>query len=95
MMNRNYQTPAKVRQRYGLFGSDIDHWADARKTNRAVAYAIFAIADSKRAPEEIWMSPTRAEFDAVTSAVEEYLIRGDLPRKPDDRYPWGAEKIKL
>jgi hypothetical protein len=83
-MNRNYNCPT------------VDtHWADSRETHMAVATAIHAISDSRRSPEAIWEAPTPAEWDNVTSAVEEYVTHGDFAAEDDGRYPWGQEVVTL
>lgn len=82
-MNRNYRTPA------------VDpEWASSRETHLAVATAIHAISDSKRSPEAIWDSPTAAEWDHVTMAVEEYVAHGDYSREADG-YTWGLERVRI
>jgi hypothetical protein len=83
-MNRNYDQPAVDPQ-----------WANSRETHPAVAMAIHAITDSTRSAEAIWESPTPAEWDHVTMAVEEYVTRGDFPAEHDGRYQWGNEAIIL
>lgn len=83
-MNRNFDLP------------QIDYqWANERETHPAVAAAIHAISDSTRSPQAIWEAPTRAEVDAVKSAVEEYLIHGDFPKEEDGIYPWGQGAIEI
>lgn len=84
-MNRNYEAATVSRH----------DWADTHETHPAVAAAIHAIADSKRDVEMIWEGPTNAELDAVTMAVEEYLICGDFAREDDGRYCWGQSCITV
>jgi len=80
-MNRNYPTPTVSPE-----------WANSRETDMAVAVAIHAISDDKRSPDEIWESPTDAEWDHVCMAVNEYVRHGDF--YPDaSGYCWGQETV--
>jgi hypothetical protein len=68
-------------------------WSNSRETHAAVAMAIHAIATSTRSPEAIWDAPTRAEWEHVEMAVENYVSNGIYPAEPDGRYQWGAETV--
>lgn len=83
-MSRNYNTPTVARE-----------WSDSRETHPAVACAIHAISDKARSPEAIWEAPTRAEWDHVCMAVEEYVSNGDFRAEPDGHYPWGMETVVI
>lgn len=84
-MNRNYEAAA------------VSHhaWVDTHETHPAVAAAIHAIASVTRDVEMIWEAPTSAEWDKVTMAVEEYLMRGDFDREDDGRYCWGQTCVEV
>lgn len=82
-MNRNYKTPTVSRE-----------WANSRGTDMAVAVAIHAIADATRTPEDIWDAPTKAEWDHVHMAVEEYVRNGDYSLDIDG-FDWGCEKVRI
>lgn len=84
MANRNYPTPTVPAS-----------WGTSRETHQAVAVAIHAISHSSRSPEAIWETPTTAEWDHVTMAVEEYVSHGDFRAEDGGRYPWGQEAIVL
>ena len=73
-MSRNYKTIEKL----AITRDELSDWADCRNTHMAVALAIHAIADDRRNPQQIWEDPTRAEWDHVTMAVEEYVTQGDF-----------------
>lgn len=90
-MATNYQTIRNIR----LDVPHLDRWASARETHIAVAAAIHAIADSRRAAETIWASPTVAERDHVHMAVDEYVRTGQIEGEPDGRYAWGAETVVM
>lgn len=64
-------------------------WALSRNTHEAVAMAIHAIADDRRPPEAIWEDPTRAEWQNITMAVENYINSGLFPVEEDGCYAWG------
>lgn len=81
-MNRNYTAPHVS-----------DDWASTRETSMAVAVAIHAIADSNRSADMIWETPTPAEWDHVTMAVEEYVTNGDFWWQP--KFFWGEESISV
>ena len=70
-------------------------WAASRETHIAVATAIHAISGPGRSAEAIWEAPTRAEWDHVCMAVENYIDAGLLPAEDDGRYPWGAEIVSV
>ena len=70
-------------------------WAAERDTDMAAATAIHAIAGGNRTPEAIWESPTPAEFDHVTMAVENYVAEGVFPADPRGRYSWGQAVIVI
>ena len=89
-MNRSYPSFREIR---GTRNPAIEQWAQSRSTHLAVATAIHAIADSRRGANEIWDSPTPAEDDHVTMAVEEYLAHGDFDPEDDGRYRWGTSSV--
>ncbi len=70
-------------------------WAESRETSAVVAMAIFAIASGNRTPEEIWEAPTPAEWDMVTSIIEQATSNGDFAADEDGEYQWGAETIRI
>lgn len=70
-------------------------WASSRETHIAVATAIHAIAGPGRTPEQVWESPTPAEWDQVHVAVENYVGAEVFAAEDDGRYPWGMEAIVL
>jgi len=82
-MSRNYTAPTVS-----------DAWANDRNTDMAVAVAIHAIADNKRTPEAIWELPTRAEWEHVAMAIEEYVREGDFEFDPSG-YCWGQETVRI
>ena len=90
-MSRNYKTIEKL----AITRDELSDWADCRNTHMAVALAIHAIADDRRNPQQIWEDPTRAEWDHVTMAVEEYVTQGDFAANDDGRYSWGEEAVTL
>lgn len=89
-MNRNYLNPREIRREY-----DVETWCATRETHPAVGYAIHAISDSSRTPNQIWEAPTNAEYEHVTMAIDEFITHGDFSAEPDGRYQWGAEVITL
>ena len=93
--NRNYLSPSQVRDRFGLVRGDIESWSDTRETSVPVAYAIHAISDKSRSPEEIWADPTPTECGHVMIAVTEYVRRHDFPANDDGRYFWGEDTITI
>ena len=86
MDNLNYTTPTVDEQ-----------WASSRETTSpAVAAAIHAIADDTRTPDQIWESPTQAEWDHVLMAVGQYRDAGLYDTYSSEvLYQWGEEQIIL
>jgi hypothetical protein len=89
-MSRNYRTIHDISREVCLA-----QWADSRETHIAVAAAIHAIADNSRRAETIWASPTSAEVDHVTLALEEYRTHGDTDPEPNGVYCWGDDNVTL
>ena len=57
---------------------NLEHWADSRKTDEAVAVAIHAIATTDRTADSIWDDPTPEEEAAVIATLV-----------PGETYYWG------
>lgn len=89
-MNRNYPDLSALEMTH----DELETWADSHETHPAVALALHAIADSLRSAEDIWEDPTSAEWDQVTTAVEEYVSVGEFEAEDDGRYSWGEEVIE-
>lgn len=71
------------------------NWAESRETHEAIAVAIHAISDDKRAAEDIWADPSSAEFQNVAMAVENYAASNLYDIAIGDELDWGMEAITV
>ena len=90
-MYRNYRTLGQM----GMTPKNLREWAALHKTSEAVSCAIHAIADERRAPDDIWEAPTAAELGHVRRAVEEYVAYRDFPGSLDDEFLWDSSRITV
>lgn len=88
-MYRNYRTLRQM----GMSREILSEWAVTHNTSEAVSCAIHAIADGRRAADDIWGAPTPAELGHVRKAVEEYVAYRDFPGSSDDQYRWDSVRI--
>lgn len=88
-MNLNYKTIDNLDLSY----DELTDWCSPKETSAVVGLAIHAISDKSRSPDEIWASPTEAEYDHVLMAVENYINAGFFEPAPE--YYWGMEKFSI